>query len=43
MLKGMWLKELGFEIGDYISLVCEDGKLIITPDTERAEMEKAEV
>ena len=42
MLKGMWLKELGFEIGDYISVVCEDGKLIITPDTERAEMEKAE-
>ena len=28
MLKGMWLKELGFEIGDYISVVCEDGKLI---------------
>ena len=42
MLKGMWLKELGFEIGDFISVVCEDGKLIITPDTERAEMEKAE-
>ncbi len=42
MLKGMWLKELGFEIGDYISVTCEDGKLIITPDTERAEMEKAE-
>lgn len=36
------LKELGFEIGDYISVVCEDGKLIITPDTERAELEKAE-
>ena len=42
MLKGMWLKELGVEIGDYISVVCEDGKLIITPDTERAELEKAE-
>lgn len=42
MLKGMWLKELGFEIGDYISVVCEDGKLIITPDTDRAELEKAE-
>ena len=42
MLKGMWLKELGVEMGDYISVVCEDGKLIITPDTERAEMEKAE-
>ena len=42
MLKGMWLKELGFEIGDYISIVCEDGKLTITLDTERAEREKAE-
>lgn len=42
MLKGMRLKESGFEIGDYISVVCEDGKLIITPDAERAELEKAE-
>ena len=42
MLKGMWLRELGFEIGDYISVVCEDGKLIITPDAERAGLEKAE-
>ena len=29
MLKGQWLKELGFEIGDYISVSCENGKLII--------------
>jgi antitoxin component of MazEF toxin-antitoxin module len=42
MLKGMWLKELGFEIGDYISISCENGKLVITPDTERAELAKAE-
>ena len=42
MLKGMWLRELGFEIGDYISVVCEDGKLIITLDAERAGLEKAE-
>ena len=42
ILKGMWLKELGFEIGDYISIVCEDGKLTITLDTERAEREMAE-
>lgn len=41
MLKGMWLKELGFDIGDYISVTCEDGKLIITPDTERAAMKTA--
>ena len=30
ILKGQWLKEMGFEIGDYISVSCEDGKLIIT-------------
>ena len=41
MLKGMWLKELGFDIGDYISVTCEDGKLIITLDTERAAMKAA--
>ena len=42
MLKGEWLKELGFEIGDYVSVSCENGKLVITPDTERAELAKAE-
>lgn len=34
MLKGHWLKELGFEIGDYISVSCENGKLVITPNAE---------
>ena len=38
MLKGQWLKELGFDIGDYISISCENGKLVITPDTERREV-----
>lgn len=42
ILKGQWLKELGFEIGDYVSVSCENGKLIITPDAERAAQEKAE-
>ena len=42
MLKGKWLEELGFEIGDYITVSCEDGRLIITPDTERAALAKAE-
>ena len=41
-LKGLWLKELGFEIGDYVSVCCENGKIIITPDAEKAEMKKAE-
>lgn len=42
MLKGQWLKELGFDIGDYISVSCENGKIIITPDVERKELEEAE-
>ena len=39
MLKGMWLKELGFDIGDYISVTCEDGRLVITPEAEYMERE----
>lgn len=42
MLKGMWLKEAGFDIGDYISVTCEDGKLIIAQDAERADVKAAE-
>lgn len=41
MLKGLWLQELGFEIGDYMSVSCENGKLIITPDAERAALAEA--
>ena len=36
MLKGMWLKEAGFDVGDYISVTCEDDKIVIAKDTERA-------
>lgn len=35
-LQGLWLEELGFEIGDPILVKCEDEKLIITVDHERA-------
>ena len=42
MLKGQWLKELGFDIGGYVSVSCENGKLIITPDVERAALKEAE-
>lgn len=42
MLKGMWLKEEGFDIGDYISVTCEDGKIIINQDAERAAVKAAE-
>ncbi len=42
MLKGMWLKEARFDIGDYISVTYEDGKLIIAQDAERAAVKTAE-
>ena len=42
MLKGLWLKEAGFDIGDYISVTGEDGKIIITQDAERAAVKAAE-
>ena len=42
MLKGKWLKELGFQIGDYVSVSCEDGKMVITLDQEKAEIIEAE-
>lgn len=38
VLKGQWLQELGFNIGDPVMVKCEDGKLIITPDAARAEL-----
>ena len=42
MLKGKWLSEFGFDIGTHVKVECEDGRLIITPDTERAALAKAE-
>lgn len=30
------LKEAGFDVGDYISVTCEDGKIVIAQDAERA-------
>lgn len=30
MLKGQWLAELGFQIGENISVSCEEGRLVIT-------------
>ena len=41
-LKGEWLKEIGFDIGDYISITCENGRLVITPDAERAALKEDE-
>ena len=42
MLKGEWLKELGFEIGNYVSVSSENGKLVITQDVEIAAIKEAE-
>ena len=42
ILRGKWLASAGFEIGDHITVSCEDGKITITPDAERAELVKAE-
>ena len=41
-LKGLWLEAAGFQIGDYISVSCENGRLVITPDAERAKVAEAE-
>ncbi len=38
-LKGKWLEEIGFQIGNYVQVSCEDGKLMITLDSTRMEME----
>lgn len=43
-ISGKWLKTVGFDIGDKILVKCENGRLIITPDTagmKLAEEEKA--
>ena len=28
-LKGNWLKEIGFDVGDKIEVECEEGRLVI--------------
>jgi antitoxin component of MazEF toxin-antitoxin module len=42
ILKGQWLNEMGFEIGDQIKVECENGKLVISLDREKMEMLEAE-
>ena len=41
-LSGKWLNAAGFNIGDFISVKCEDGRRIIEPDVERAKLVEAE-
>lgn len=38
-LQGQWLKDIGFEIGKFIQVNCEEGKLVITLDEARGEAE----
>ena len=38
ILRGQWLIDCGFEIGDYVCVSCENGKLVIVPDEEKAKM-----
>lgn len=40
-LKGKWLEELGFHLGDYVQVKCENGQLIITPDVKKAQEQEA--
>lgn len=35
ILKGQWLNEMGFEIGDCIKVECENGRLVVSLDKER--------
>ena len=41
-IQGLWLQEIGFNVGDPVLVKCEDGKLIITPDTTKVELMEAE-
>ena len=40
-LKGKWLEELGFHLGDYVQVKCENVQLIITPDVNKAQEQEA--
>ena len=42
-LKGKWLELLGFSIGDYVTVSCEDGKIIIVPREEESFIDAFEV
>lgn len=41
-IQGLWLEDLGFQIGDPVKVKCEDGKLIITLDTVKEDEQAAE-
>lgn len=33
-LQGKWIQELGFDIGDHVSVKCQNNKIIITKSKE---------
>ena len=39
--KGKWLEELGFHLGNYVQVKCENGQLIITPDVNKTQEQEA--
>lgn len=41
ILKGKWLEELGFHLGDYVQVKSENSQLIITPDVNKAQEQEA--
>lgn len=40
ILKGQWLKDAGFEIGDHITLECDKGSIVIKVDEKRSNGDK---
>lgn len=41
-IQGLWLQDLGFQIGDPVRVKCEDRRIIITLDNIRKEMDEKE-
>jgi antitoxin component of MazEF toxin-antitoxin module len=41
-IQGLWLQELGFNIGDPVLVKCEDGKLIVMRDPEQTDLDEIE-
>ncbi|MDE6635288.1 MAG: type I toxin-antitoxin system SymE family toxin [Lachnospiraceae bacterium] len=41
-VSGLWLEELGFNIGDCVRIKCENGQLIISLNEEKTQEKAAE-
>lgn len=37
LLQGRWLERVGFKAGDKITVVCQQGRLVITKDESEAD------